>query len=587
MSDSYLSAGTRLRGRYEIIDEIGRGGFSVVYRATDHEVGAAVAIKLLVPPPAAAMVARERLRREVLAVRSLAHASVVRIFDLFDEGPWSLVVMELVVGGDLHAEVQQRGPLAPDRVAAVGRQVADALAHAHRRGILHRDLKPKNILLDEQGQARLTDFGSARLAGEETITRTGGFVGTVEYGAPEAFAGSPADARSDLYSLGMTLYFAATGTLPGRASPHLPPTPMPDGQRARVLRPDVPAWLDEAIAVATRARPGDRFATAALLADALGGNTPVAPSIATAEACLGCGGDDPLGTGICPACGPAEGEPTLVVVDAPATERTRIERHLAASFPGQPSAVREAAAGRRPLLEASRSAAQRAVEALASRQIATRTMAARRALRLLPRDLVVLAVAITVVGSVAGLLVNPTLLVTTPLVAASLLGLGLSSARAPLWRMNPARRPLAPVIAHLPAGGPRTLASDIARTGRELLERHPDPELAARVADLVAGAGAAAQALVGVDAAARRLEAARQSSTRPPAALLEAAACAEGARDGLLQRMLEALAALATAQSESARPALEELSAAAAELRSELGTQTAAVREVDALLGPD
>jgi hypothetical protein len=107
------------------------------------------------------------------------------------------------------------------------------------------------------------------------------------------------------------------------------------------------------------------------------------------------------------------------------------------------------------------------------------------------------------------------------------------------------------------------------------------------VADLVAGAGAAAQALVGVEAAARRLEAARQSSTRPPAALLEAAASAEGARDGLLQRMLEALAALAIAQSESARPALEQLSAAAAELRSELGLQTAAVREVDALLGPD
>jgi hypothetical protein len=349
--------------------------------------------------------------------------------------------------------------------------------------------------------------------------------------------------------------------------------------------------LDEAIAVATRARPGDRFATAALLADALGGKAPVAPSIATAEACLGCGGDDPLGAGICPACGPAEGEPTLVVVDAPAAERTRIERDLAALFRGQPSAVREAAAGRRPLLEASRSAAQRAVEALGSRQIAARTMAARRAPRLLPRDLVVLAAAIIVVGSMAGLLASPMLLVTTPLVTASLLGLGLASVRAPLWRMDPARRPLAgplaPVIACLPAGGPRTLASDIARTGRELLERHPDPELAARVADLVAGAGAAAQALVGVEAAARRLEAARQSSTRPPAALLEAAASAEGARDGLLQRMLEALAALAIAQSESARPALEQLSAAAAELRSELGLQTAAVREVDALLGPD
>ena len=135
--------------------------------------------------------------------------------------------MELVSGRDLHAEVQERGPLPPDRVASIGRQVADALALAHRRGILHRDLKPKNILLDEQGPARLTDFGSARLAGEETLTRTGAFVGTVEYAAPEAFAGSPTDARSDLYSLGMTLYYALTGTLPPRSSPHLPPAALP------------------------------------------------------------------------------------------------------------------------------------------------------------------------------------------------------------------------------------------------------------------------------------------------------------------------------------------------------------------------
>ncbi|MGH7538459.1 MAG: serine/threonine-protein kinase, partial [Gemmatimonadales bacterium] len=205
---TYLSTGTVLQDRYEIAGEIGRGGYSVVYRARDRRIGSDVAIKLLVPPPAAARLARERLRREVQAVRQLSHPNIVTVYDVADDGPWSFVVMEYVAGPDLAVRIRDRGPLSADAAARLGRDVAAALHAAHRRGILHRDVKPQNILLDPDGRARLTDFGSARLAGMATVTQTGGLVGTLAYAAPEVVAGARGDARADCYGLGLTLYFA-------------------------------------------------------------------------------------------------------------------------------------------------------------------------------------------------------------------------------------------------------------------------------------------------------------------------------------------------------------------------------------------
>src|SRR5438477_473502 len=201
---TYLAPGVVLQDRYEIADEIGRGGFSIVYRARDRRVGADVAIKLLVPPPAAARLARERLRREVQVVRQLSHPNIVAVYDVVDDGPWSFVVMEYVPGPDLAVRVRQRGPLDPDAVARLGREITAALAAAHRHGILHRDVKPQNILLAPDGRARLTDFGSARLSGQETVTQTGGLVGTADYAAPEQLGGGRGDARADEDALGGT-----------------------------------------------------------------------------------------------------------------------------------------------------------------------------------------------------------------------------------------------------------------------------------------------------------------------------------------------------------------------------------------------
>jgi len=280
-----LEAGAVLGGRFEIAREIGRGGYSVVYAARDRSVGTEVAIKVLVPPPATAREAKERLRREVQAIRGLRHPNIVGVHDLVEDGSIAFVVMDLIDGTDLASRIAERGPLPTELAIGVAVQVSDALAEAHRAGILHRDIKPANILLDGAGHAWLTDFGSARLDSQTTITRTGGLVGTVAYLAPEVWLGGRADARADLYSLGMTLYEALTGKLPQRPSVHLPPTPEGDGFKPSLHRPDLPPWLERVIARATTAEPRDRFATVAAFRDALvARRAPPAPRALLLEA---------------------------------------------------------------------------------------------------------------------------------------------------------------------------------------------------------------------------------------------------------------------------------------------------------------
>jgi serine/threonine protein kinase len=261
-----LIPGFVLSDRYVIHEEIGRGGFSLVYRAEDRRVGSEVAIKLLVPPPAMVQVARERMRREVRTARSLVHDNIVSVYDYIEDDEACYVVMEYIAGPDLARHVSEHGPLSAEETADLGKQVADALTEAHRSGILHRDVKPQNILIDPTGKARLADFGSARLDGQTSMTHTGGFVGTLSYQAPEVIRGQRHDARADIYALGLTLYYALTGDLPPRQSLQLPPEPSDNGFLVGD-RVNVPTWLEDVVARATSANPGRRFATAAALAD--------------------------------------------------------------------------------------------------------------------------------------------------------------------------------------------------------------------------------------------------------------------------------------------------------------------------------
>ncbi len=263
-----LAVGQLLADRFEIIRELGRGGYSVVYAARDHAVGNDVAVKVLVPPPVSAREARARLRREVQAIRALRHPNIVGVHDYLEDETVAFVVMDIVAGSDLAAVIAARGPMPHERIAEIGRALAQALAAAHRAGILHRDIKPANILLGEDGHPWLTDFGSARLDSQGTMTRTGGLVGTVGYLAPEVWEGQRPDARADIYALGLTLYQASTGDLPHRPSAHLPPTPQANGFHPARQRPDLPRWLDQIIARATTADPRHRFTTAEQLAGA-------------------------------------------------------------------------------------------------------------------------------------------------------------------------------------------------------------------------------------------------------------------------------------------------------------------------------
>ena len=160
-SSPFPTVGAVLLDRFELVEELGRGGYSVVYAARDSKLDQEVAIKLLVPPPATAQTARERMRREAQAVRALSHPNIVRLYDYLEDGPWSFLVMERIDGDDLAERLKRDGPLPVDEVVKIGRGLASALAAAHDKGILHRDVKPQNVLLDSSGP-RLVDFGSAK-----------------------------------------------------------------------------------------------------------------------------------------------------------------------------------------------------------------------------------------------------------------------------------------------------------------------------------------------------------------------------------------------------------------------------------------
>ncbi|MFD0682986.1 serine/threonine-protein kinase [Actinomadura fibrosa] len=213
-----MGAGRVVAGRYRLLEEVGRGGMGVVWRARDGVLDREVAVKEVVVPPGLDEAGREALpRRAVREARSaarLSHPGVVTVFDVVEEDgrPW--VVMELVQARSLQEVIRREGPLAPDRAARIGRQVVAALGAAHAAGILHRDVKPGNVLIARGDRAVLTDFGIAVIEGDASLTQTGALLGSPAYIAPERVRGEPAQPASDLWALGATLYAAVTGRPP-------------------------------------------------------------------------------------------------------------------------------------------------------------------------------------------------------------------------------------------------------------------------------------------------------------------------------------------------------------------------------------
>jgi len=601
---TYLTPGVVLQDRYEVADEIGRGGFSIVYRARDRRIGADVAIKLLVPPPAAARLARERLRREVQAVRQLSHPNIVAVYDVVDDGPWSFVVMEYVPGPDLAVRVRQRGPLDFAAAARLGCDITAALAAAHRRGILHRDVKPQNILLAPDGRARLTDFGSARLAGQETVTQTGGLVGTADYAAPEQLAGGRGDARADEYALGVTLYYALTGELPVRVPSRGGADAGRDGHRPRRRRPEVPAWLDEVVGRATMPDPDDRFPAIALLADALergadGVDGGAAPVSADKARCVLCRAPEPFGIGVCPRCArrAAGGDDVLVFLEwtTPGPSRRAVRETLEERIgTGVSAASRDsAAAGERPLLRVPAEAGERVVELLEAQGLPARTESHSAPWRAaVPPAIVVLAGVVAVTGGAAGFVAaTPLLLVTSPAFAVALVTLAVALRRAPVWNPSSARRSTLPAeveraavrtLASLPAGAARALLIDLLRRADAVTAVGKTVN---GLDQLVIAACDATRDLAALEQHLGAFDARRDRLADAPPGWLDALSRCERGRDLLTQRLLEASAAVSGWQAASVEgESAEGLAALVRDMGEEGRRQEAAAREVAELL---
>jgi serine/threonine protein kinase len=279
-----------LAGQYDLDTELGRGGMGIVYRARDLRLKRTVAIKVLPPELAFRGEIRARFLREAETAAQLGHPNIVPIYAVDEKEGLVFFVMAFIDGDNLATRIHKRGAMDPREARRVLRDVADALAYAHSRKVIHRDIKPDNILLDAQsGRPMVTDFGIARAISEgadSRLTATGIAIGTPAYMSPEQSAGDKEiDGRSDLYSLGVVAYQMLAGELPFIASStpamlvkHLSEQPMP----LQMKRPGVPADLAAAVMCLLAKDPADRFASANALVEVLdgGGAIPAARNVA-------------------------------------------------------------------------------------------------------------------------------------------------------------------------------------------------------------------------------------------------------------------------------------------------------------------
>lgn len=209
-----LEAGRVLGRRYEILEEIGSGGMAIVYKARDYKLSRLVAIKVLKQEFALDETILNKFKKEALAAGSLTHPNIVAVYDLGHEIGCDYIVMEYIDGITLKDYIKRRDMLSSEEVVKIAIKIAEALKVAHMGGIIHRDIKPQNIMVTPSGDVKVTDFGIAKAASQTTVTATGETLGSVHYLSPEQARGGEVDARSDLYSLGITMYEMATKELP-------------------------------------------------------------------------------------------------------------------------------------------------------------------------------------------------------------------------------------------------------------------------------------------------------------------------------------------------------------------------------------
>jgi serine/threonine-protein kinase len=261
-----LRGGTQV-GSYKLEEVIGRGGMGVVYRARHIHLDRRVAVKLLDLEYAGDRDYRERFLREARIAAALEHPNIVTVHDAGESDGALYMAMQYVTGTDFSRMLATSGPLAPGDALAVLSQVAAGLDHAHDRGVVHRDVKPANVLIDQHGTAFLSDFGLTKRVEQQTrLTAQGHFVGTAGYTAPEQVQGRDTDGRADVYSFACVLYEALVGQKPHARANDMATVHAHLTERAPSIserRPDLPAAIDEVVANAMAKKPEERTATCA------------------------------------------------------------------------------------------------------------------------------------------------------------------------------------------------------------------------------------------------------------------------------------------------------------------------------------
>jgi len=290
MNDPSTWSGRTLDGRYQIEERLGTGGMATVYKATDPNLKRVVAIKIIHPHLAMDPQFVRRFEEEATAVAQLRHPNIVQVYDFKGEGTTYYIVFEFVPGETLQDRLRRLNEagrrFSPDEILKIALSISDALAYAHSRGLIHRDVKPANIMLNVYGDAILTDFGIAKIAGGTTFTATGATVGTAQYMSPEQIKGETLDGRTDIYSLGVTLFEMVSGKRPFESDSAMTlmmmhvNDPVPN---LKQLRPDVPAGLTAVIEKALAKDRDQRFYSAAEMHNALKlvEESPAAPIAAT------------------------------------------------------------------------------------------------------------------------------------------------------------------------------------------------------------------------------------------------------------------------------------------------------------------
>jgi len=237
-----LTTGSTYAGRYQIIEELGKGGMGRVYRVLDKELKEEVALKLIRPEIAKDEKTIDRFKNELKFARKISHRNIGRMYELMEDKGTHFITMQYVSGQDLRGLIRQTGQLTTGKAISIAKEICEGLIEAHHQGVIHRDLKPSNIIIDKDGNARILDFGIARSVEGKGITGAGVMIGTPEYMSPEQVEGKETDQRSDIYSLGVILYEMVTGRVPFEGD-----TPFTVGIKHKSEIPKDPKELNEQI----------------------------------------------------------------------------------------------------------------------------------------------------------------------------------------------------------------------------------------------------------------------------------------------------------------------------------------------------